>query len=259
MRVKDKVAIVTGGASGIGRATSQLLAGEGAKVVVADLAIEEALKVVDGIKSLGYEAIAIKVDIREVDDVNQMVKAALDNFNQIDILANVAGGAAGRFIREREKARVPFAQSSKEDWELIIDVNLYGAFNCTRAVINHMMERGSGKIINVSSCAGVIGSLNGVDYSAAKAGVIGFTKGLAKQVARYGINVNSICPGVIESERLLTFPKEHLETEAKRSLLGRLGKPEELAYVILFLVSDEASYITGENIIIDGGMTLGTQ
>lgn len=250
MRVKDKVAIVTGGANGIGRVTSQLLSREGAKVIVVDLAIEDANKVADEIKA-SHKAIAMKVDVTRIDEANRMVKAALDSFGQIDILVNVAGGSVGRFIRERY---TPFSQSRKEDWDRVIDANLYSALNCTRAVINHMIERRSGKIVSFASVAGMIGMRNAVEYSAAKAGIIGFTKALAKEVAPYGINVNCISPGVVGSPRILRVPKEVIETWLKAIHLGRLGKPEEIASVVLFLVSDEASYITGENIVVDGSM-----
>jgi len=250
MRLKDKVAIVTGGANGIGQATCQRLAREGAKIVVVDIDIEKANKVVDEIKSLGYEAIAVKVDITKIDEANQMAKATLDNFGKIDILVNVAGGA----IREQ---LVPFSQSSKEFWDRTINLNLYGALNCTRAVINHMIQRRSGKIVSFASDAGTFGQQLAVDYGAAKGGIIAFTKGLAKEVAKNGINVNCISPGVTGTARVLSFPKEAVESSIKGIYLGRLGKPEELADAVLFLVSDEASFITGVNLPVDGGLTLG--
>lgn len=254
MRVKDKVAIVTGGGGAIGRETSKLLATEGAKVMVADLNTEEANKVVDEIKALGHKALAIDLDTTKADKAEQLAKATLDNFGQIDILVNVVGGSAGPFIKTKLGF---FAQSNKERWEEIVNLNLLGTFNCTRAVINHMIERRSGKIVSLASTSGVIGMQKAAEYSAAKAGIIGFTKALAKEVGPYGINVNCVSPGVVGTPRVLEMAKELIPEWTKGIRLGRLAKPEEIASVVFFLVSDESSYITGQNIVVDGGLSLG--
>lgn len=254
MRVKDKVAIVTGGGGAIGRETSKLLATEGAKVMVADLNIEAANKVVNEIKALGHKALAIDLDTTKVDKAEQLAKATLDNFGQIDILVNVVGGSAGPFIKTKLGF---FAQSNKERWEEIVNLNLLGTFNCTRAVINHMIERRSGKIVSIASTSGVIGMQKAAEYSAAKAGIIGFTKALAKEVGPYGINVNCVSPGVVGTPRVLEMAKELIPEWTKGIKLGRLAKPEEIASVVFFLVSDESSYITGQNIVVDGGLSLG--
>ena len=254
MRVKDKVAIVTGGGGAIGREISKLLAMEGAKVVVADLNVAEADKVVNEIKTLGIKALAIDLDITKIDEAEQLAKATLDNFGQIDILVNVVGGSAGPFIKTKLGF---FAQSNRERWEEIVNLNLLGTFNCTRAVINHMIERRSGKIVSISSTSGVIGMQKAVEYSAAKAGIIGFTKALAKEVGPYGINVNCVSPGVVGTPRVLEMAKELIPEWTKGIRLGRLAKPEEIASVVFFLVSDESSYITGQNIVVDGGLSLG--
>lgn len=254
MRVKDKVAIVTGGGGAIGRETSKLLATEGAKVMVADLNTEEANKVVDEIKALGHKALAIDLDTTKVDKAEQLAKATLDSFGQIDILVNVVGGSAGPFIKTKLGF---FAQSNKERWEEIVNLNLLGTFNCTRAVINHMIERRSGKIVSIASTSGVIGMQKAAEYSAAKAGIIGFTKALAKEVGPYGINVNCVSPGVVGTPRVLEMAKELIPEWTKGIKLGRLAKPEEIASVVFFLVSDESSYITGQNIVVDGGLSLG--
>ena len=254
MRVKDKVAIVTGGGGAIGRETSKLLATEGAKVMVADLNTEEANKVVDEIKALGHKALAIDLDTTKADKAEQLAKATLDNFGQIDILVNVVGGSAGPFIKTKLGF---FAQSNKERWEEIVNLNLLGTFNCTRAVINHMIERRNGKIVSIASTSGVIGMQKAAEYSAAKAGIIGFTKALAKEVGPYGINVNCVSPGVVGTPRVLEMAKELIPEWTKGIRLGRLAKPEEIASVVFFLVSDESSYITGQNIIVDGGLSLG--
>ena len=254
MRVKDKVAIVTGGGGAIGREISKLLATEGAKVVAADLNIEAANKVVNEIKALGHKALAIDLDTTKVDKAEQLAKATLDDFGQIDILVNVVGGSAGPFIKTKLGF---FAQSNKERWEEIVNLNLLGTFNCTRAVINHMIERRSGKIVSIASTSGVIGMQKAAEYSAAKAGIIGFTKALAKEVGPYGINVNCVSPGVVGTPRVLEMAKELIPEWTKGIRLGRLAKPEEIASVVFFLVSDESSYITGQNIVVDGGLSLG--
>jgi len=191
----------------------------------------------------------VKVDITSLDEANQMAKTTLDEFGQIDILANIAGGAVPEKIG-------PFSQSDKEVWDRIIALNLYGTFNCTRAVINHMIERRSGRIVNVASVAGIVGQANTADYAAAKGGIIAFTKSLAKEVAPYGINVNCVSPAFTGTERVLSMPKEFLQKQVKTIHLGRYGKPEEIANVIVFLASDEASFVTGANYVVDGGITL---
>lgn len=249
MNIKDQVAIVTGGAIGIGRQTALRLAREGAKVVIADINIDGANKVAEEIKALGQEVIALKVDITSLDEANQMAKATLDKFGQIDILGNIAGGAIPGKIG-------PFSQSVKEVWDRIIGLNLYGTFTCTRAVINHMIERRSGKIVNIASVAGIVGQANTADYAAAKGGIIAFTKSLAKEVAQYGINVNCVSPAFTGTERVLSMPEEFLQKQIKMIHLGRYGKPEEIANVIVFLASDEAGFVTGANYVVDGGITL---
>ncbi len=254
MRLSDKVAIITGGGSGIGRETCRLFAREGATIIIADLIVEEAGKVAAELTAQGQPALALQVDVTDLDQANRMAGVVLEQYGRIDILANIAGGSAGPAIKSKLGL---FADSAKERWEDMIQLNLFGPFNCTRAVINHMIERRSGKIVNIASTAGMIGMQNGVEYSAAKGGVIAFTKALAKEVAPYGINVNSISPGVIGSPRVQQINKDKIQQWTEGIPLGRLGKPEEVANVILFLASDEASYITGENIVVAGGMPLG--
>jgi NAD(P)-dependent dehydrogenase (short-subunit alcohol dehydrogenase family) len=257
MRFKDKVAIVAGGATGIGQATCQLLAREGAKLMIADIAIEEASNVAKGIKAAGGEAVALRVDVTSLDDAEKMAQATLEKFDHIDILANIAGGSAGPLIKSK---RGSFTESRKEWWDIMINLNLYGALNCTRAVVGHMIARRSGKIINFSSGAGMLGERNAVVYSAAKGGIIAFTKALAKELGSYGITVNCVSPGICASERVLSMlSKEGLDQAAKGIYLGRLGTPENVANAVLFLASPEASYITGHNLVVDGGLTLGPE
>jgi len=253
MKLKDQVAIVAGGANGVGKATSKLLAQEGAKIMIADLDIENASKVADEIKAMGYEAATVKVDVRKEEEAKEMARATLDRFGQIDILANVAGGSTGRFIRDRSRLTVPFAESIKEEWDQMIDSNLNGARNCTRAVVNHMIERRSGKIIFFSSIAALQGG-NPIEYAVAKAGIIAFTRVLARELAAYGIRVNCITPGGVASERMLEGIKVRManDPQAQEAARSRLAQPEELASTVLFLVSDDVTHIIGENIVVAG-------
>ncbi len=253
LNLEGKVAIVTGGANGIGKATALKLAQDGASVVVADIDIEGANKVVNQIKQSGRQALALKVDVTKSEDTDQMAKTVLAQFGQIDILANIAGGGP----RDR---RAPFHKSSEEVWDFIVCFNLKGVRNSTRAVIEHMVARKSGKIINIGSTAGTMGSTTKAmaDYAAAKAAVIGFSKSLAKEMAQYGINVNSITPGPIATEDFLNRnPKEVVEKLASTIHLGRMGKPEEVASLVAYLASEEADFFIGSNIVIDGGVSLG--
>ena len=249
MNIKGWVALVTGGAGGIAHATCLRLAKEGAKVAIADLNIEAANKLADQIKAQGGEAIAIKVDVTSLDDTDQMAQTVLDKFGQIDILINMAGGAVpGRMG--------PFAQSTKEGWNKTIDLNLYGTFTCTRSVVNHMIERKKGKIVNIASVSGMVGQATTADYAAAKGGIIAFTKSLAKELAPYAINVNCVSPSFTGTPRVLSMSKEFLERQINMIHLHRYAKPEEVANVIVFLASDEADFVTGSNYVVDGGITL---
>ncbi len=250
MRFEGSVAIITGGASGIGLATTRRLASEGARVAIVDIAGERSEKAAEEIRTQGGEAIAITADITTPNEGERMARVVLETFRQIDILCNVAGGAIPGKI-------APFAQSTTELWHRIIDLNLYGVLNCSRAVIGHMIERRSGKIVNVSSIAGFQGQAGTADYAAAKGGIIAFTRSLAKEVGQYGLNVNCVSPGVVGTERVLRFPEEFLKRTRGMTRLGRLGRPEEIANVIAFLASDEASFITGANVVVDGGISLG--
>ena len=256
MRVKDRVAIVTGGAGAIGGEISKLLAREGARIVIADVNTEAGARMVAELKALGSEAIAMEADVIEADQAEKLVRAALEHFGQVDILVNVAGGSTGPSIKTKMDF---FAQSEKARGEEILRLNLLAPINCARAVINHMMERRTGAIVSISSTAGVIGMMKGVEYSAAKAGIIGFTLTLAKEAASYGIRVNCVSPGIVGTERVFKMAPDRIPQWEKGIKLGRLCKPEEIASAVLFLVSDDSSYITGQNIIVDGGLCLGPE
>ena len=254
MRLKDKVAIVTGGSGGIGTCTCERLAAEGAKLVIGEIEIEGAKQLADRLSAAGHEARSMQVNVNEFEEAQQLAQYTLDTFGQIDILANIAGGSAGVFLKSKHSI---FSESTQERWHEVINVNLYGVMNCTRAVINHMIERRTGKIISLASVAGMVGMQKAAEYSAAKSGIIGLTKTLAKEVGSYGINVNCISPGIIGTERVRNMPKEMVNQWKEGIPLGRLGDPDEIARVILFLSSDDASYITGVNIPVEGGLTLG--
>jgi NAD(P)-dependent dehydrogenase (short-subunit alcohol dehydrogenase family) len=249
MNMKDRVVLVTGGAGGIAHATCRRLAKEGAKLAIADLNIEAANKLADEIKALGVEAIAIKVDVTSLEDTDQMAQTVLDKFGQIDILINMAGGAIPRWMS-------PFAQSTQEGWDKTIGLNLYGTLTCTRSVVNHMIERKKGKIVNMASVSGMVGQATTADYAAAKGGIIAFTKSLAKELAPYAINVNCVSPSFTGTPRVLGMSKEFLQRQIDRIHLHRYAKPEEVANVIVFLASDETDFVTGSNYVIDGGITL---
>jgi 3-oxoacyl-[acyl-carrier protein] reductase len=249
MNIKGWVAIVTGGASGIGRQTALRLAREGAKVALVDKNLEGANKVAEEIKALGGETLALEIDITNLDEAHKMAKAVLDKFGQVDILANIAGGAFPSKMGS-------FAQSNRETWDLNINLNLFGTFNCTHAIVNHMIERKKGKIVNIASVAGMVGQATTADYAAAKGGIIAFTKSMAKELAPYGINVNCVSPAITGTERVRSMPKDFLQKQIDTIHLHRFGEPEEIANVVVFLASDEASFVTGANYVADGGIPL---
>ena len=236
-----KVAIVTGSGRGVGQGIAQVLAERGADIVVVDI-IPEMEETAATIRKGGRKALAVKCDITKIEDVTQMVKTALNEFGKVDILMNNAGGSA----RERSSL---FHESTPEVWRFVIERNLFGTLNCCWVVVKHMMERGSGKIINMSSGAASGGSTMNHEYSAAKAGIVAFTKVLAREVANHGINVNVIAPGGVPTAgfrtyMLKTLGREDLPTPPPG--LPSLGTPETVGGLVAFLASDEAQYISGQ-------------
>ena len=249
MKLNDRVGIVTGGAHGIARAIAFALAKEGADVVIADIDSEQIDRVAEEITALGRKAMAIKTDVTRSNEVNSMVTSAMKEFKKIDILINNAGGSA------RERASL-FCKTTEDIWDYVIALNLKSTFNCTRAVIEHMIERRSGKIVNISSDTGLIGYAGFVDYSTAKAGIVGFTMALAKEVAPYGINVNAVAPGPTATRTMLVaLPGDQFK---KKSGLGRLAKPEEIAAMVVYLTSEDADFITGQVLPVCGLSNLGS-
>lgn len=244
MRVKDRVAIVTGAGRGLGEASAIRLAEEGAKIVVSDIDLETAQQTADKIKTMGREAIAQKTDISQRKEAEELIETAMKTFGRIDILVNNAGITRDMSIRKM----------SEEDWDIVLNINLKGAFNCTQFAVKHMIEQKYGKIINISSRA-YMGNPGQANYSASKAGILGLTKSLAMELGKHNITVNAIAPGLIKTPGVITLA--HYEKIAERAIqntpLGRLGEPVDIANVVLFLASDEASYITGDVLHVTGG------
>lgn len=245
-RFEGKVALVTGAARGIGECTVRRLAAEGGRVAILDINEERARLVATSIDPTGETSLGLGCDVRDPASVNEAVSKAVDKFARIDILVNAAGVTADSLIH-----KMTFDQ-----WKEAIDVNLTGVYNVTRAVIPCMRQQGGGRIINISSTS-ARGNIGQVNYAAAKAGVIGLTKTLAKELGRYNITVNVVLPGPTETEMLKAVPERFIRGFIEATPLGRLGKPEEQASVICFLASDDASYVNGAEILVSGGFAIG--
>ncbi|RJP16161.1 MAG: SDR family oxidoreductase [Candidatus Abyssobacteria bacterium SURF_5] len=243
--LKNKVALVTGAGSGIGRNTALFLAEEGAKVCCADLFEEKVAETVKMIRDQGGEAMPAVCDVREYRQVTRMLRATLNAYAQVDMLINSAGVAAGGL----------FADTEPEEWASEININLIGTMNCCRAVIDHMIPRGYGKIVNLASDAGRVGEKRMTVYGAAKGGVIGFTKCLAVEMARFKINVNAVAPGVVRSPMTSYLTDEMAKEWARYYPLRRLGETEDIANMIVFLCSDRTNWMTGQIVSVDGGFS----
>nr|WP_041619950.1 3-oxoacyl-[acyl-carrier-protein] reductase [Stanieria cyanosphaera] len=243
--LKDRVALVTGASRGIGKATALALAIEGAKVVVNYASSSKAAEeVVKEIIEAGGEAVALGADVSQVEQVDHLIKQTLDKFGRIDILVNNAGITKDTLL----------LRMKPEEWQAVIDLNLTGVFLCTRAVSKIMLKQKTGRIINITSVAGQMGNPGQANYSAAKAGVIGFTKTVAKELATRGVTVNAVAPGFIETDMTSGLKSDDI---IKFIPLGRYGKPEEIAGMIRFLAADPAAaYITGQVFNVDGGMVM---
>ncbi|MGD8226220.1 MAG: 3-oxoacyl-ACP reductase family protein [Desulfobacteraceae bacterium] len=246
MKLKDKIALVTGSSRGIGRAVALAYAKEGAKVVVNYTSNEKAAKeVVEAIDKMDSQAIAVKADVAKKVETERLVQAGIDQFGRIDILVNNAGFGRPAMMLKMEE----------EQWDQVIDIHLKGAFLCAQAAGRHMKEQKSGKIINVSSVAGLVGTVGQINYSAAKGGVLSMTKSMARELARYNICVNVISLGIVAtdmSEKIRTDEKLS-EIYMNRILLKRFAEPEDISPAFVFFASDESNYITGQLLCVDGG------
>jgi len=240
----EKVAMVTGSAQGIGKAIGLLFARNGADIVVSDVNIEKAEETAREIQALGRRAMAIKSDVSRLDEVEKMVQAVLEQFGRIDTLINNAGIARDKLI----------LRMTEEDWDAVLDINLKGTFNCTKAVIRHMSKQRSGKIVNIASVVGEMGNAGQANYSASKAGVIGLSKSLAREVAARDITVNCVAPGYIQTAMTDSLPESVKKAFLEMIPMRRLGTPADVAQAVKFLLSDQAAYITGQVIHVNGGM-----
>jgi len=244
MRLKDKVALVTGAAQGIGKAIALLFAQEGAKVGVADLNLAGAEETCGEISALPGEALAIGGNVAKAEDAEGMVQAVLDKFGRLDILVNNAG-----ITRDQVLLRM-----KEEDWDLVLAVNLKGAFHLTKAALRPFLKQKGGKIVNIASVTGQMGNAGQANYAASKAGLIGFTKSVAREYANRNIQVNAVAPGFIDTPMSQAIPAKEREFLIKQIPMERLGKPEDVAQAVLFLASPAADYITGQVLNVNGGM-----
>jgi 3-oxoacyl-[acyl-carrier protein] reductase len=245
-RMKDQVVIITGGADGIGKASSIRFANEGATSVIWDLNEEKGLALVKDIKTNGGNARFMKVNTASWEEVEAAAKLVFDTYQRIDVLINNAGITRDSSLKKM----------SPEQWQQVIDVNLSGVFYCTKAVSEYMVARNFGRIINTSSVVALYGNFGQTNYVATKAGVIGMTKTLARELGRKGITVNAVAPGFIATEMVAKMPENILQGMKDKTPVGRLGTPEEIAATYAFLASDEAGFINGTVISVDGGITI---
>jgi 3-oxoacyl-[acyl-carrier protein] reductase len=248
MGLSGKVALITGSARGIGKAIALELANHGAKIVINDILPKNEIdKTLEEIRKSGDRAIGIRADITIFEEVESMVKEIINKFGKIDILVNNAG-----IIRDSLLIRM-----KEEDWDAVININLKGTFNCSKTVAKYMMrQKSGGKIVNISSVIGLVGNIGQANYAASKAGIIGLTKSIAKELALRNINVNAIAPGFIETDMTKRLSEKVRKDLQQQIPLKRLGTVKDIAKVVYFLVSDNANYITGQVINVDGGMVM---
>jgi 3-oxoacyl-[acyl-carrier protein] reductase len=245
-KLAGKVAIITGAGRGIGQATALKFASEGARVVVCDLSPDSIEDTVDRVTAIGGEAVGHTADVRKLAELKAMVDATVKRWGKVDILVNNAGIVMDSQLKNM----------TEDQFDDVIEINLKGVYNCTRAVVDVMLQQQSGVILNASSIVGLYGNFGQTNYAASKFGVIGMVKTWAKELGRKGIRANAVCPGFIETSILKSIPDRVIKALEDRVPMGRLGKPEEVANTFAFLASDEASYINGAVIEVSGGLTI---
>jgi len=246
MKLKDKVALITGAARGIGQAIAMTFAKEGADIVVADVHLELAQKTALEIEALGRKALALEMDVTDFAKVEDGVNKILDKFGKVDILVNNAGITRDNLI----------PRMSQAEWDAVINVNLKGTFNCIKAVSRPMIKQRSGRIVSIASIIGLMGNPGQANYAASKAGIIALTKTVAKELSSRNINANAVAPGFIQTDMTAKLPEEVKAKMMEAIPLARLGMPQDVANACLFLASEDSNYITGQVITVDGGMVM---
>lgn len=246
MKLKDKVALITGGARGIGQAIAMTFAREGADIVVADVNLETAQKTAADIEALGRKALALAMDVTDYAKVEEGLNKILDKFGKVDILVNNAGITKDNLI----------LRMSQAEWDAVLNVNLKGTFNCIKAVSRPMVKQRAGRIVSIASIIGLMGNAGQANYAASKAGIIALTKTVAKELASRNITANAVAPGFIQTEMTAKLPEDVKAKMLQAIPLAKLGTPQDVANACLFLVSEDSSYITGQVLTVDGGMVM---
>jgi len=246
MLLKDKVAVITGSARGIGKAIAVTMAKEGAQIVVSDINADLAAATAKEIESLGVKAIALPLNVSNTNDAESFFEHVVDQMGRVDLLVNNAGITKDTLLMRMKE----------DDWDAVLAVNLKGVFNCTKAAMKTMLKQRSGKIVNIASVVGIAGNIGQANYSASKGGVIALTKTTAREVASRGINVNAIAPGFIASDMTDKLTDDVKAVVTKNIPFGEMGTPDDVANAVVFLSSDKAKYITGQVLCVDGGMVM---